>query len=234
MNKSALLAEVEDILRTMPPQELYGSRQDVVYAWIGRAAAAVQRWSLPHSIAGSSAARDAQAFDNTYRAGTGFDALRTLLHQARADLRMEVGQTSVVIAQGQVFEYFDEIRKVIETARAEVFFVDPYLDGDFVSRYLPAVAAGTAIRLLTEKKLPQLLPAVDLFSQQLKRVVEVRSSGALHDRFLFVDRKDCYLSGASFKDGARNAPVTFTQIRDGFSAMWTTYDAMWSSGKVER
>lgn len=233
MNKNLLLAEVEDVLRTMPPRDVYGSGQDVVFAWIGRAAATITRWDIVHSISASAAARDAQS-DNTYKAGTGFDELRALLHQARADLQMEVGQTSVVIPQGRVFDYFDELRKIIETARVDVFFVDPYLDGDFVSRYLPSVASGAAIRLLTGKKLSQLLPAVDMFSQQAKRAVEVRSSSALHDRFLFVDRKECYLSGASFKDGARNAPATFTQIQDGFSALWTTYDAMWSSAKVER
>jgi hypothetical protein len=234
MNKNMLLAEVEDILRTMPPRDLYGSGQDVVFAWIGRAAATIARWNIVHSIAGSAAAREAQAFDNTYRAATGFDALRALLYQARADLRMEVGQTSVVIPQGRVFEYFDEIRKVIETARAEVFFVDPYLDADFVSRYLPLIASGTTIRLLTERKLSLLLPAVDLFAQQSNRAVEVRSSSAVHDRFVFVDRHECYLSGASFKDGGRNAPATFAQISDGFAAMWATYEGMWEGAKVER
>jgi hypothetical protein len=41
--------------------------------------------------------------------------------------------------QGLVFDYFDGIRKQIELAKTELFFVDPYLDSDFVSRYLPQV-----------------------------------------------------------------------------------------------
>jgi hypothetical protein len=69
--------------------------------------------------------------------------LTSLLHQARADLRMDVGPLSVVIDKGQVFDYFDELRKVIEPARSDLFCVDPYLDAEFVSHYLPHVAGGT-------------------------------------------------------------------------------------------
>lgn len=92
-----------------------------------------------------------------------------------------------------------------------------------------------AIRLLAgPKRLTTLLPAVDMFAQQFKRAVSIRSSGDLHDRFLFVDRRDCYLSGASFKDGAKKAPVTLTQITDGFSAMLAVYEGVWNAAKVER
>ena len=109
---------------------------------------------------------------------------------------MELGRGSVVVAEGRVFEYFDELRKVIETARTDVFFVDPYLDADFVSRYLPYVAEGVSIRLLGgPKKRATLLPAVDSFAQQSARPVSVRVSDRLHDRYLFIDGAACYLSG---------------------------------------
>jgi hypothetical protein len=38
-----------------------------------------------------------------------------------------------------VFDYFDEIRKIIELAKQDLFFIDPYLDSEFVSRYLSHV-----------------------------------------------------------------------------------------------
>jgi hypothetical protein len=79
-----------------------------------------------------------------------------------------------------------------------------------------------------------LLPAVEMFVRQRGTIVQVRSSTALHDRYLFVDRKACYLSGASFQDGAKRAPATLTQILDAFQAMFDTYERLWNSGKVER
>ena len=155
-----------------------------------------------------------------------------LLHEARADLQMEVGITGVVVPEGGVFDYFDEVRKMIETARTEVFFIDPYLNADFVSRYLPHVGDGVGVRLLASKNTVALSTAVEMFAKQNGVSIEVRSSEKLHDRHLFVDSRQCYLSGASFKDGARNSPTTLTPIIDGFQGQWDTYDRLWTDAKV--
>jgi len=82
--------------------------------------------------------------------------------------------------------------------------------------------------------LATLLPAVDLFAKQSGLSIQVRSSTDIHDRYLFVDKSACFISGASFKDGAKNAPAVLTQISDAFSAMWTTYEALWNVAKAER
>lgn len=233
MTKEQLLAEVEDVLRTMPSGNEVSSGQPAALAWVGRAAAVITRWEGPRVYMVDAAVDDIQS-RALMQAARGFSKLISLLHTARADLQMEVGQLSVVVPQGRVFEYFEELRKAIETARTEAFFVDPYLDADFVGRYLPYVVGGVTVRLLGREKMAALLPAVDMFAKQSGLAIHVRSSTTLHDRFLFVDRSVCYLSGASFKDGAMNAPATLTQIADAFTAMLNTYDQLWASGKVER
>ena len=103
-----------------------------ILSWVGRAVAAIQRWDRVYR---SSCTVIVGKLHSSTQSDQALPELRILLHQARADLRMEVGQLSVVVQAGQVFDYFDELRKVIETARKEVFFVDPYLDAEFVSRY---------------------------------------------------------------------------------------------------
>lgn len=140
----------------------------------------------------------------------------------------------MAVSKGLVFDYFDEIRKIVETAKQDLLFVDPYLDAEFVSRYLGHVSVGVTTRLLAREKLATLLPAVDLFAKQSKAAIEVRSAPNFHDRYVFVDRTACYQSGASFKDGAKSAPTTLTQITDAFTAMLQTYEAIWSGAKVER
>ena len=55
-----------------------------------------------------------------------------------------------------------------------------------------------------------------------------------HDRYVFVDRGACYQSGASFKDGAKKAPTTLTQITDAFGPMLKTYEDLWGGARVER
>lgn len=172
---------------------------------------------------------------NVSKMNDGVRRISTLLHEARHDLRMEtVGPLSVPIAHGQVFDYFDEVRKVTEMAKQGLLFVDPYLDAEFVSRYLSHVSPGVTVRLLTRERLATLLPAVDLFASQSKLAIQVRSAPHFHDRYVFVDNNACYQSGASFKDGAKSAPTTLTQITDAFKAMAQTYEELWSKAKVER
>jgi hypothetical protein len=227
-----LLAEVEDILRTMPETQSLGNDSDDVLAWLGRASAAVDAWDSSKGVdfkysvrgLGSSLIVD---FTPAVR------GVRVMLHQARHDLRMRtVGPLSENVAKGAVFDYFDELRQVIEIARTDLLFVDPYLDAEFVSRYLPHVSAGVSIRLLGRERIASLTSAVQVLRTQSSLAIEVRSAEGFHDRYLFVDRVTCHQSGASFKDGAKKAPTTLTQITDAFTAMLKTYEDIWATGKV--
>jgi hypothetical protein len=205
-------------------------------AWLGRVSALIEHWDPPKSIllrgyldqlhGGLLVAREA---------GEGVRKVVTLLHQARHDLRMKtLGPMNVAVGHGMVFDYFDEVRKIVEAAKQDVFFVDPYLDAEFVSRYLAHVAERVTMRLLTRERLVTLLPAVDAFVQQSKAQVRVRSAPNFHDRYIFVDKAACYQSGASFKDGAKTAPTTLTQISDAFGPVLQTYETLWTSAKIER
>lgn len=234
MTNEDLLGEVEDILRTMPLRETLRHSADENFAWLGRVSAFIEAWSAPKSIPLSAAmnqfhgqmARDAQE---------GFRKIVTLLHQARQDLRMKtVGPVNAAMGHGQVFDYFDEVRKLIEPASRDLFFIDPFLDAEFVSRYLPHVRSGVPIRLLARERIATLLPAVEMFVNQTSAQVLVRSAPGFHDRYVIVDHGACYQSGASFKDGAKAAPTTLTQNTDAFAVVEKTYEDIWTSAKVER
>jgi len=237
INPEQILAEIEDILRTMPARETLGHDTPEHLAWFGRTAAVIELWDY-QKVSRFDLLR--MQFFLGMSTPLGRQALRemfVMIHQAQNDLRMRTsGPMNIAVGQGRVFEYFDELRKTIELAERDVLFIDPYLDAEFVSRYLPHVHAGVSIRLLTsERKLNTLLPAVDLFIQQNGLVANVRSVAAgLHDRYVFIDNASCYQSGASFKDGAKLSPTTLTQITDAFDAIWKTYEAMWAGAKVQR
>jgi hypothetical protein len=229
-----LLAEIEDIMRTMPPRATIRHDRPENLAWFGRAAAALESWS-PSKVTLLRGLLDGTMDLNAHFAGVALRKLEMLLHQARHDLVAQIpGAGNAAVSRGDVFHYFDEIRKLIELARQDLFFVDPYLDADFVSRYLPHAAAGVTIRLLGREKLATLLPAVDAFSQQDGRKVDVRSAANFHDRYLLIDGTSCHQSGASFKDGAKSAPTTVTQITDAFLAVQKTYDDLWASAQIQR
>ena len=229
-----LLAEVEDILRTMPPRGTLRHPTDENFAWLGRVGALIEAWNLS-KVLYLRPAMDQFNGQDVQISHEGFRKIMTLLHEARHNLRMRtVGPLTAAIGRGSVFDYFDEVRKILEPATRDVLFVDPYLDAEFVSRYLPHIRRGTVVRLLARERLATLLPAADAFSRQSGVTVEIRSAPGFHDRYVFVDGAACYQSGASFKDGAKASPTTLTQITDAFPVVLKTYEDLWTTGKVER
>jgi len=234
MTKQQLLAEIDDLLRTMPPRETIYQGTPGNWAWFGRLEAVIRKWDFAQIVHLSFAIEQIHMM-NVVSANEGYRKVSTLLHQAQYALRMETsGPVSMPVSKGNVFEYFDEIRKILEGAKHDVLFVDPYLDAEFVSRYLPHITPGVTMRLLAREKLATLLPAADAFVQQHKGTIQVRSASNFHDRYVFIDRMECYQSGASFKDGAKSAPTTLTQITDAFPAVQKTYEDIWTQAKVER
>ena len=234
MSKERLLAELEDLLRTAPPRDTLKQDTAENIAWLGRASAVVHLWNLPN-VALFRMYLDELHDLNFINSGNGYRNLMTMLHQARHELRMEtVGPVNVAVQRGMVFDYFDEVRKILETANQDLLFVDPYLDAEFVSRYLSHVRSGVEIRLLGREKLATLLPAVDAFVNQTNSTIKVRSAAGFHDRYAFVDGTCCYQSASSFKDGARSSPTTLTQITDAFAAVRQIYEDLWNGARVER
>ena len=261
MNDEGLLAEVGDLLSNSPPQSAFMEQDnDEVLNWLGRVAAVLREWDPIQSALGgleshlralqarpkrdlssqnrlsdvlkrSDMILESRALD---RHGPAYRGLRTLLFQAQHDLRMKtVGPLSIAIDAKQPFVYFDEIRKIVEQAREDLLFVDPYLDSAFVSRYLPQVNKEVLVRLLASKKISSLVSAVEVFVEEHKLQVQVRFASDFHDRFVFVDKTSCYLSGASFKDGAKKALTTISQITDGLEAMLQRYEAMWDGAETK-
>lgn len=227
INDESLLAEIEEVIRAMPPRQKMRYDDDETLAWCGRVRAVFNNLDPVHQFPMTTAL-------DRLRGNTGDEAkVRELILTARHDLRMRtVGPLSIAVDAGSVFNYFDGLAKIIQEAKSDILFVDPYLDKDFVGRYLPQVSPSAQVRLLGSKDIPALVPAVQLFGQQHSLGVEVRSSAGLHDRYVFIDGSSCYQSGASFKDGGKKS-TTLTQIVDAFPAVKSTYEAMWQAGKTE-
>jgi len=229
-----LLFEVQDVIRSMPGPRDFGANPDKCIPWLGRASAAITQWDSVRAIIHfePEVRRYAELQANADRVNfTLFrQKLLMLLHQAENDLRLRTaGPLSVGVQSGRVFEYFDEVRKLIEGARSDLLIIDPYLDAEFVSRYLPFVAPGASVRMLARERVSTLKPAVEAYKAQTSLAVEVRTIGGFHDRYVFVDQQACYQSGASFKDGAKKTPTTLVQITDAFPGVQATYEQLWQS-----
>jgi hypothetical protein len=125
LTNEQLLAEVEDVIRSMPNKEKLHHENQVTWAWLGRALAVLPNWNMPWGVtAASEAIQSGRAVDGH----TGEMKLMVLLNQAQSDLRLKtIGPVNVAIGQGEVFRYFDALRQVIEMAKVDVLFIDRYI-----------------------------------------------------------------------------------------------------------
>lgn len=227
------LYEIEQVIRSRPPRSTIRHETDENIEWFGMAQAVIDRWDINKSI----------SFDGYIKAihhiqtgpvNTGYINMMVMLNQARYSLRMYLDPaTDIMIEAGGTYQYFEEIRRLIELSTSEIFFIDPYINADFVSKYLVHIKDGVRVRILTKEYIPTLIPAVKAFVDQHKKKVEVRSAKELHDRYVITDKKSCYQSGASFKDGAKNAPTTLVEIHDVFPAVLASYESIWNEAKDE-
>lgn len=143
--------------------------------------------------------------------------------------------TTRSLGQGAVYDYFEEVRRLLTGAQQDLLFIDPYIDPSFIARYVPQIASGVSIRLLTaEPRAAQLIPALALYEQQHQITIQARfvPEKSLHDRHLVVDHRDVYQSGASFKDGGRNAPTSINQIVDVATDMIRAHEDRWANARV--
>ena len=227
-----LLMEVEDLIRNKPDIMNISDHSEESLNWLGRVTSTLYIWDKFNSI---SVIHAIESLHNNYSKVDSIVAqIMITLNRARHELVLKtIGPESVAINGGKPFDYFDVVRKKIELATNDIFFIDPYLDAEFVSNYLCLVKAGVSIRLLAREKLATLIPAVNTFNAQHGKGIQVRSHKDFHDRYLLVDKQHCYQSGASFKDGAKVKPTTLTQITDAFDAVKVTYEDLWDRSKVE-
>ncbi|UHS55871.1 hypothetical protein [Agrobacterium vaccinii] len=226
-----ILLEVEDLIRTMPEVQ-YGWSDPSAVDWIGRARAILTLPQLHIAVDASVAIQQAIS-GMSQSSWQGKQTVQILLSQVRHTIRMQtVGPLAIAVSKGMVFDYFDGLKKIIQEARGDILIVDPYMDAELVSRYLPFVERSVAIRLLASKNVATLRPAATLFAQQYQCNIEVRRAASLHDRFIFIDNKRGFQSGASFHQGGVKSPTTLTEITDTFNVVQKTYEDFWSAGEV--
>ena len=224
-----LLAEVSEVIRMAPTVTKFAQPEGETehIEWLGRASAVIQKWKAEEFVI-LDGLRNKLLSRVPHICTGALDILLCILNEAKYDLALECDQSNLVIPRGHVHNYYDELRKLMESAGSDVFCIDPYLDADFVQDYLHHVKPGVSIRLLGgPERQKTLRPAVKYFKKQTKQSIDVRISGHFHDRFVFLDKHMCYFSGASFKDGARKSPTILGQIFDIGEVILNTYQKIW-------
>ena len=101
-----------------------------------------------------------------------------------------------IIFEGQYFDAHLLISKIIKSARTSILIIDNYID-ETVLEILSKKQKQVCITIQSKTN-PKKLD-IEKFTQQYGEIKFITNTN-IHDRFIIVDEKDVYHSGASLKD----------------------------------
>ena len=106
--------------------------------------------------------------------------------------------TQGVFFNGQIFDAYELISKIIRSAKKEIILIDNYID-ESVLMHLSKRAANVEAIIYTKKITKQLELDLEKQNEQYPKI-EIKTLKTVHDRFLILDQKELYHIGASLKD----------------------------------
>ena len=128
---------------------------------------------------------------------------------------------------GDEFAFYLDLKGILASAATEVFIVDNYLNTDFFELYVTPIPAGVAVRILTDQVRGNLEAVARKYAA--RGSFELRSSGDVHDRHVFVDGRG-WMIGQSIKDAAKKKPTYMIEIGAGaVNQIRSVYEAIWQN-----
>ena len=106
-----------------------------------------------------------------------------------------------IFFEGQIYDAFGLIVKLIQKAKKKIILIDGYVDIDTLN-LLAKKNEKVMITVYTHNKTKLSDTDINSFNMQYP-FLEVKYTGAFHDRFLILDDKEAYHVGASIKDAGK-------------------------------
>ena len=102
-------------------------------------------------------------------------------------------QNNHIFFEGQIYDAYSLMIKIFEKAESSIIIIDNYIDKDILD-----ILSKTKkqVTLITNK---YKIQDYEKYKEQYNNVTLVVNN-SFHDRFIILDKKDLYHSGASFKD----------------------------------
>jgi hypothetical protein len=110
----------------------------------------------------------------------------------------EVRVKQGIFFDGQIFDAYEFVAKIIRTAKTSITLIDNYVDDTVLTLFSKRIK-NIPVTILTKNISKQLKLDVDKYNQQYP-LVELKEYKKAHDRFLIIDNKTVYHFGASLKD----------------------------------
>lgn len=114
-----------------------------------------------------------------------------------------------IFADGQIYDAFELIERLIKSAQKSILLIDNYIDGSVLTM-MSEKKVGVRVDIYTKEISNALRLAEKNFNAQYGGLT-LQKTQNFHDRFLIIDDKTIYLIGASMKDAGKRL-FAFTKM----------------------
>ena len=114
-----------------------------------------------------------------------------------------------IFVDGQIYDAYEFIEKLIKTAKRSILLIDNYVD-ESVLTMMSTKQQGVQVEIHTKEITDVLQLAAKHFNAQYGDLLLYKTK-IYHDRFLIIDDETIYLIGASLKDAGKRL-FAFTQM----------------------
>ncbi len=116
-----------------------------------------------------------------------------------------------IFFQGQIFDAYKFVLKLIRTAKNSLIIIDNYID-ETVLAMCTEIRRNVKLTIVTkELSNKQKLDIIKYHSQYF--IINLKETDKFHDRFMLIDSKEVYHFGASLKDLGKKC-FAFSKIED--------------------
>ena len=132
-------------------------------------------------------------------------------HQEKIDffVRTSLPPKEGIFADGQIYDAFHFIERLIKSAKKSILLIDNYVD-ESVLTMMSEKGTSVTVDIYTQDISKALTLAMNKFNSQYGGL-SIHHIGTIHDRFLIIDDQTIYLIGASLKDAGKRL-FAFTQM----------------------
>ena len=150
-----------------------------------------------------------QRIDNKLQEHT--EQIHELQNKVDFFIRTSLPPKEGIFADGQIFDAYEFVQKLIKSAKKSILLIDNYVD-ESVLTMLSEKERGVEVKVYTKEVTKALKLAGDKFNSQYGNL-SLHQTNRVHDRFMIIDNQTIYLIGASLKDAGKRL-FAFTKMSE--------------------
>ena len=225
----SLVAEIPDLATspTTPETNQWIERAAVLVEMAGGLADKIQLRVASDNLDGMLRERNAQT-------------IRTIVQRAliKAERNAPPRSQGAFIVANTTFDAFAAVRKVLTSAQAEVFLVDPHADAKVLTDLAVLAPDGVVVRLLADQANHKTsletatLRWMQKFGAARPLFVRLAAAGTVQDTLILVDGATAWALGQSFSKLAKRTHTTLVRIPPETTvALVAAYAARWDAAR---